>query len=96
MEGPASMNMSEWDQQTAQWAKTAETEQRLKAMRDLRKRANFGSHMCTVKRLGIKTKHSTSIQAILHVFSHKKASLYMFSHDLASLYMFPLKLNLDC
>ena len=74
MEGPASVNWSEWDQQTAQWAKTAETEQRLEAMRHLVKGANFRSHMCTVNRLGIRTKCSTSILASLHVFSHRYAS----------------------
>ena len=61
MEEPARVNVSERDQQTAQWAKTAETEQKLEVTGDLRKRAKFQSHMYTVNRLGIRTKRSTSI-----------------------------------
>ena len=95
MEEPARVNVSERDQQTAQWAKTAETEQRLEAMGDLCKRAKFQRHMCTVNRLGIRTKHSTSIQASSHVFPHRPASSYVFSYKLTSSYRFPLKLNLD-
>ena len=62
---------------------------------DLLKGVKFQSHMCTVNRLDIRTKHNTCIEASLHVFSHRLASLYMFSHRLASSYMLSLKFDLD-